>query len=116
VETVVREAWALNVPLIAAGAAIPSGAESIIDFCRVSDPHLIVDTVKKAEEDDAIIVRFYEAGNTRGIALVSFSRPVKRSFHCNLMEENGDSLTVHGDEVELSFTPFEIKTIKVYFR
>jgi hypothetical protein len=32
------------------------------------------------------------------------------------MEETGDAVTLHGDDMELAFTPFEIKTVKVYFR
>ncbi|MDP2323997.1 MAG: glycoside hydrolase family 38 C-terminal domain-containing protein, partial [Gammaproteobacteria bacterium] len=117
VETVVREAYALNAPLtVAAGPAGESGQAHALDFCRVNNPHVIVTAVKKAEDDQATVVRLYEAGNTRGEVVMSFGRPVKKVYACNLMEETGESLKLRGDDVEFGIAPFEIKTLKVYFR
>lgn len=116
VETVVREAYALNVPLTVTPHTADTGQAHGLDCCRVSNPQVIVEAVKKAEEDHAIIVRLYEAGNTRGDVVVSFGRPVKKVYECNLMEETGEGLKVRGDDVEFTIAPFEIKTLKVYFR
>lgn len=116
VEAVVREAWALNVPLTAMADTSKTGTGPALDFCRLNNPHVIVDAVKKAEGDSAIIVRLHEAGNTRGHVTASFGRTVKKAYTCNLMEEDAESLKVRGDDVEFGIAPFEIKTLMVYFR
>lgn len=116
VETVAREAYALNVPLTAVADASTTGTVSALDCCRVNNPNVIVESVKKAEEEQAAIIRLYEAGNTRGDVRVSFGQSVKRVYTCTLMEEEGESLKVRGDEVEFVINPFEIKTLKVYYR
>lgn len=116
VEAVVREAYALNAPLTVVGDTSDTGTAHALDFCRVNNPQVIVEAVKKAEADNAVIVRLYEAGNTRGDVVASFGRPVKKAYTCNLMEEGGEGLKVRGDEVKFTIAPFEIKTLKVYFR
>jgi alpha-mannosidase len=112
VEGVVRPAYELNVPL---GARC--GASAIADgvsFCHVSHPNLIVEAMKKAEKDDAIIVRLYEAAGSRGEATLNFGGKVKKAYVCNLMEENGSAAKVKNDSINFTFRPFEIKTFKVY--
>lgn len=116
VDTAVREAYALNVPLRALKLGITEGNEGATSFCGVSNPNVIVESIKKAESDDAIILRLYEAGRTRGRVVLSFANPVKRAFSCNLLEERDEALRVKDNRVSLRVKPFEIKTVKVYFR
>ncbi|MBX3177973.1 MAG: alpha-mannosidase [Candidatus Hydrogenedentes bacterium] len=116
VESVVREAYALNAPLTAAPGAETGGAAPAIAFCQVSNPKVLVEAVKKAEADNAVIIRLYEAGNTRGPVEISFGRPVKKAVSCNLMEEEDTPLKTRDDTAEFNIAPFEIKTLKVYFR
>jgi alpha-mannosidase len=116
VDTVVREAYALNAPMRAIPLESAAGEARALDFCKVSDPNVIVEAVKKAEADDATIVRLYESGNTRGDVTVSFGRPVKKAYTCNLMEEESESLKLRNDDVSFSILPFEIKTLMVYFK
>ena len=115
-ETVVREAYALNAPLYAVPHKEGNGTLRALDFCKVSNPNVIVEAVKKAEADDAAIVRLYEAGNTRGDVTVSFGRSVKKVYACNLMEENTESIKARNDDVTVAMMPFEIKTLMVYFK
>ena len=115
-ETVVREAYALNAPLEVAPHQGTTGTLRAVDFCKVSDPNVVVEAVKKAEADDAVIVRLYEAGNSRGDVTVSFGRPVKKVYTCNLMEEETEAIKARNDDVTLSMMPFEIKTLMVYFK
>ncbi len=116
VDTVVREAHALNSPLHGLALAGGEGSQRAIDCCKVSNPNVVIEAVKKAEADDALIVRLYEAGNTRGNVTVSFGRALKKAYTCNLMEEEAESVKIRNDDVTVSVAPFEIKTLMVYFK
>ena len=121
VETVVHEAYALNVPpatvkiKASPEADVPEiRAENI--FCEVSLSNVIVEAVKKAESEDAAIIRLYEAGKQRSSVTVRFTSPVRRASVCNLMEEKDQALAVDENTVTFEMCPFEIKTPKVTFR
>ncbi len=115
-ETVTREAYGLNVPLRSEKLEGGSGTLRALDCCQVSAPNVIVEAVKKAEADDAMIVRLYEAENSRGNVTVSFGRPIKKVYSCNLMEEEAEALKIRNDDVTIPMAPFEIKTLMVYFK
>lgn len=117
-ETVVRAAYALNVPVRAmkmTSKPAPAGAATL-ELCRVDTPNVIVETVKKAEADDAVILRVYEAGKTRGQVSIAFSRPLRKAYTCNLLEEHDEYIAIDGGAIVFGIQPFEIKTFKIYFR
>jgi alpha-mannosidase len=59
---VVRHAYEFNCPMtLLQGTPSTSGP-----WFHVDTPHLILDTVKKAEDSDALILRLYEAYGTSG--------------------------------------------------
>ena len=69
---------------------------------------VIVETVKYGE-DDGIVIRLYEAlGATSSIRLASRG---KEMILTNILEDEIESLG--REEASLTFTPFEIKTIKI---
>ena len=74
-----------------------------------------IETVKKAEDTDDIIIRAYETWNKRTHCSYKFAEAPKSVYVCNLLEENEEEIPVDGDSVELDFKPFELKTIKVSF-
>lgn len=121
VETVVREAYALNIPLCAvkmcAAEADPArGGVSDNFFCEVDASNIIIEAVKKAEQDDAVILRLYEGEKRRVKTVLRFTRPLRRVAECNLLEENEQPLTAEDDSVTVEMRPFEIKTLKAAFK
>lgn len=72
-----------------------------------------IDVVKKAEDEDCLIVRTHECkGGTVRARLVS-EYPVSKMVSCNLLEHDcGEA--VSGNAVETTWSPFEIKTYKLY--
>ena len=78
--------------------------------------NVIIETIKKAEDDDGIIVRLYEAHGWRGRNTLRTSLPVARAFETDLMEHVERELTVRNGSVALSFKPFEIRTVKLMLR
>jgi alpha-mannosidase len=97
---------------------IPPGFENFAsgDFqlpCSLEDEIVILDTIKKAEKEDALIVRLFE---TRGIASktkLKLNGNISSAFETDIMEKSESQMAISGSELELSFGPFEIKTLKL---
>jgi len=113
VESVVRPAYEFNVKPTVRPFGSDGAAFSLLE---IDNPNLVVAAVKKAEDDDDTIVRLYEAGKTSGYARLSFGLPIASVSEVNLLEESAEPLSFDGCEVEISFRPFEIKTLKIAFQ
>ena len=118
---VVHEAYALNMPVHIMKLTSDKQQEEAYStsgnvFCQVSQPNIIIEAIKKAEQEDAIILRLYEAEKRRTDATLSFWRPVKRAMECSLMEEEEIALNTDEENILISMQPFEIKTVKILFR
>jgi len=109
---VVRESYNLNVPLRAMmGTGETNGKlPEAYSLVSVDKANIIIETVKKAEDSNAVIVRAYECWNRKTEATFDFGGKVKRLRECDLMEENAAPC-----EATLTFKPFEIKTLMVEF-
>ena len=86
----------------------------------VSEPNVIVETVKRSENGKSVIVRAYEATGQRTACALDFGRDAGASL-CNLIEEESlqeeaQSVAISGQRVELVFRPFEVKTLRVETR
>jgi alpha-mannosidase len=84
------------------------GAAEPRSFLSVDDPNLVLDTVKRAEGSDALVVRLYEAHGARGTARLRVGVPFTEAVSCNLLEDPGEPLETDGDEILLSYRPHEI--------
>jgi alpha-mannosidase len=74
-------------------------------------PGVFVDTVKRAEDGDDLIIRLYEAHGGRGVARLRVGVPFTEAWFTNLLEDRLGSAEVDGDEVVVPFRPFEIVTV-----
>lgn len=84
---------------------------------KISTRCIQIDAVKKAEDEDCLIVRMHECRGGRGKVVVSSEFPVKRIVPCNLLEHDCvlQESCVEGDNaITLTFHAFEIKTLKFY--
>jgi alpha-mannosidase len=107
---VVGEAFRFNNPVVWARANASLPARS---FARVDDRNLVLDTVKKAEDSDALVLRFYEAHGARGTAKVHLDLPFTQACYCNILEDSAQPVVVNGGVLEIPYTPFKIITVKV---
>ncbi|HET6595282.1 MAG TPA: alpha-mannosidase [Anaerolineales bacterium] len=115
---VIQEAYALNDPLIARlAAANPQGdLPASHTWAEVDTDHVVLETVKKAEDEDAWIVRLYECKQYRSNAVtVTFGEPVRKAVECNLLEEEETQVDHQDHKLTFPINPFEIKTFKVWF-
>jgi alpha-mannosidase len=105
---VVGEARAFNAPL-RWGAGLAPGA-----WAQVQDaPGLVLDTIKLAEDSDALVLRLYEAHGGRGRARIRLAVPFASARRANLLEDDLGPATVDGDAIVVDYRPWEIVTLLV---
>jgi len=79
----------------------------------LSPDNLVLTTLKKAEDGDDIIARFYEIDGKQCAAVVTFTKDISMAHTANLLEENIAALTPAGKSVTAIAGPYEIVTIKL---
>ena len=115
--SVVRESYRLNVPLTETEVVNDSGIATLqlvtdMAFASVKGG-AVIETVKKAEDSDDIIIRAYEPIGARTMLSVQTVFDISEAYECNLLEEEDKNIKITNNTLELSFKPFEIKTIKI---
>lgn len=114
---VARKAYELNLPLQSADCEMPEGEnrERAFSLAQADVPNVIIETVKAAEDGNGVIFRLYEYMCRRGPAEIKFGKKIKRAQECDLLENPLRTLSCDHSCIRLSFTPYEIKTIRVCF-
>ena len=111
---VVQLAYDLNQPMTAVPVVKQRGSlPERYSLVSISEPNVILETVKQAEDSGDLIFRMYEAYNKQTDVTVSLGFVPKHAVLCDLMENEGSPLAVDGASFSLSVKPFEIVTIKV---
>jgi alpha-mannosidase len=84
-------------------------------FVAAEAQNVILTAVKKAEDSNALIVRFYEWAGKRGDVRLHIPKGATAAGLTNLLEESeGSPLSVEGgDTIAVPAHPFEIVTVKV---
>lgn len=113
---VVRHGYDLNVPLYAKCAQAHEGKlDDVFSLIAADQSNICIETVKKAEDSDALIVRMYETWNKATDTWISFGKQATAVYECNLLEEQDEPVKGCDSKVALHFKPFEIKTLKITF-
>ncbi|CAM4463951.1 alpha-mannosidase [Paenibacillus endophyticus] len=111
-----KRGYELNIPLKAEAASRTESASKLAPLLTIlsaDHPNVMVETVKKAEDGDDLIVRLYEAAGTSVNAALSLGFHIDEAWLVDLMEENIQTVPVVNGKIALSFTPFEIKTLRL---
>lgn len=104
---VVAEAYRFNSPM-------PFGKPPMTrSLARSDDPNLVIDTIKKAEDSEAVVLRMYECHGARGTARVRLGFPVRSATFCNVLEDDLGPATLHDGELELPYRPHQIIGVKL---
>jgi len=107
---VIPEAAAFNQPLQLFATAAELQSES---FFGVSNPAVVIDTVKKAEDSEDLIVRLYESHGAHQKATLSTAFAVQRAARVNLLEEEDQPIHAEQNQIKLTLRPFELVTLKL---
>ena len=76
-------------------------------------PSVVLSSVKRPEEGEGIIVRLYESCGCAGSVTLRLEGEVEAAEVVNLLEETLSAAPVRAGAVELSFRPWEVKTLRV---
>lgn len=111
---VIRAGYELNVPLRSfIASAHPGKMPKIYSMFSVTSDSVIIDTVKKAEDGNSIIVRMYEAFGGRGEVRLYTALPVKRAVLTDLLERKVKNIACENGCISLYMKPFEIVTLRL---
>ena len=85
-------------------------------FFSVDAKNVVVTAVKKAEDGDGLVVRFFEYEGKGGNVTVSVPPGAANASVTNLMEKpEGAPIPVTGDKVTVPITPYMIQTVRVNY-
>jgi alpha-mannosidase len=84
-------------------------------YATCHTPGVIVETVKRAESGDGVVLRMYEAYKERKQVELSIPN-AREAILCDLSENELQKLSLDGGRVALSIKPFEIITLKIQTR
>ena len=108
--SVIAEAAAFNQPL----RIFPASAEKkLVSFFSIDNPAIVLDTVKKAEDSDDLILRLYESHGSHQTGALESSLPFAKVSRVNLLEEGNEAVRVVHGRIDLTLRPFEIVTLKL---
>ena len=82
-------------------------------YVTVKPGNVVLTALKKAEDDNGIVVRMYEAYGGRGRCVFATDFPLRRVVETNLMEKEERALAFRDGRVAIDFKPFQIVTIKL---
>lgn len=110
----VQAAYQLNCPMYASFEQAHGGALPVeLSLVSVAGENIVVEVVKKAEDNDDLIIRMYECQNKRTASSLTFFQPVAAAWECDLMENALHSMHITGNGFQFEIMPYEIKTFKL---
>ncbi|WP_028547400.1 alpha-mannosidase [Paenibacillus sp. UNC451MF] len=114
----VQQAHRLNIPVTV--MALPnqgkSGKEALpaeLSFISCSGDHVVIDTIKRAEDSDDWIVRCYEYAGKRGEVGFTTHFTLGQVEEVNLLEREGQRVEHQDQHFRAFFTPYELKTFRI---
>ncbi len=81
-------------------------------YADCKTPGIVIETVKRAEDGNGIVLRMYEAYKERKNVQISLPQ-AKEVWLCDLNEKEEEKLSLDGGMVAFNIKPFEIITIKI---
>lgn len=112
----VQRGYELNYPLIPHPTNGHSGSlPPAHSFLRVEPNTVVLTALKKAEDSDAWILRFYEFAGKPTDVKIRLPKPPRAASEVNLIEREIGPVVVNGQEVIISTKPYEIKTVRIEF-
>ena len=112
----VRRGYELNYKLVSLPSERHQGSLAAEhSFLRAQPDNIIVTAVKKAEDENALVLRFYEWAGKDGEVTLQLPPGAQSAAETDLMEKPIADLSLHNGGVTCHTKPYEIKTVKVRF-
>lgn len=101
-----RLAYEFNYGLYQTDRAIPQ-------ICSVDNKHIVVETIKLAEDGSGLVVRLYNDTSAPQKAKIRLVKSVKTAVLVDLMEKTLDVIDITDGAIDATFKPYEILTFKI---
>lgn len=106
-----------NIPLIGWFVSEKSKRGSLperFSFLSLTPLNVIISAIKKAEDKNGIIIRFYEGYGKDTEVVINLNIPFKNAFEVDLLEEKKEKkIKIYKNKIKIPLKKFEIKTIKL---
>jgi len=105
----------VNYPLIPYVTDIHRGKlDKSLEIIKVEPKNVVVSTLKKAEDNDDMILRIYEVDGYERDVKVTLGLPLRSYVETDLLEQPvGNEVQCKDNTIALSLKPYEIKTIRI---
>lgn len=107
----VQQAYNLNQPMTVAEKSGNGTLPQSFSFIKCDKENVIVETVKKAEDSENIVVRLFDSYNMTTDTKLTFGFDVKKAYLCDLLENKLEEVAVSDSSINLSVKNFEIVTL-----
>jgi alpha-mannosidase len=84
-------------------------------FVRVEPDNVVLTAIKKSEDDDSVVLRFYEWAGKEAEVKLQLPAGAQSALETDLMEKSVADIAVHNTAVTIHTKPYEIKTLKIRF-
>jgi alpha-mannosidase len=112
----VRRGYELNYPLLAKQIEKHDGnLKDEFSFLAVQGDNVVLTAIKKAEDDDALTLRYYEWAGKETDVKLQLPPGAQAASETDLMERATTELAVKNETVTVHTKPYEIKTVLVRF-
>ncbi len=112
----IEQAYQINNKLIPVVKENDGGnLKESLSFASTDKPNVVIEVIKKAEEDNSTVVRLYECWGRRTKCSLKFHSKIRDIYECNMLEKNDEPVEHLESSIEFTVKPYEIKTFKVYF-
>ncbi len=111
----VRRGAEYGTPLLAMVTGRHRGSEpSEKSFVALGPERYVLSSIKRAEDSEAWVVRWYESKGEKGEAELSLPFAPSKVVRSNFLEEDGEALPVAGRMVKVATPPNGVVTLKVF--
>jgi len=112
-----RKAYEFNYPLALFIEPSHEGdLPKVYSFVSVQPENIILTVIKKAEDSDDIILRFYETSGKNTKAVIQLAETLKGARETDLLENETSEIPIQVRIIEMPISKHEIKTIKILVR
>ena len=110
----IKYAYELNQPMIAEKIEKHNGdMPDKFSLVGCDSDDVVIETVKKAEDSEDIVIRMYESKNMRTSTKLTFGFDFKKAYICDMLENEIKEIAANGRTITLDLGNFEIVTVKV---
>ena len=106
-------AYEFNIPLEAIALNGKGTLSAPVPYASVSDDNIILETVKGALRGEGTILRLYECFGKRTKTTLKLGFMPASAVFTSLMEDDESPAELTGNEIALTFKPYEILTLRI---